>query len=1440
MPEWVRKAYVSGLRSGMTPEEIQPQIQETAKLMKDQGLEEPWIDPATAGAAGFVGGAKAAAMKGAGKLGKLARGLIGGGLAAGTDYPIGMATEALGEKYPNLAFPFALALGLASGAGLEAPLESAAVKAFRKLSKLPKFKKLPKAKQFEVSQQVMDSMRRIGMDDVKDIFMAGKRTIDDEAAYLDDLIKRETAKWDQEGAAGAVKEDPFAAAQDTGQRAAVKEQELETYEQGVGRIRQLGGLSYDNVRREFGQEGVQELRGRFGLSFVRKGGEPLDTAAQILSEESPGLGIESGDIDSLWRFLTERAKSKKQIRADAGAETFPGLPPQVRKEGPVRQPENVGPRLEGARRRDVIDLLNKSFDIPAVKGRMTLKKAAGTYHKREQMIRVKKRQDLEARLHEYGHYFDDLLDLPAKKPPEVQRLAYEGAKDKDREGFAEFVRLFALHPEDAQKAAPDYFRQFEETLAQHPEVQDVILKVRSAHQTLQSAPSVQKVMGHIFRGSETESKGLPTLNDIYTAVKDHFHPIKRAKQLAEQQGAEFRPSRDPYLLARATKGWIRKAEQFLRHGTFQIGRAGGFQKTGPAFREIMGPIEAQGLTNQLDAYLVAKRALHDDRILQGFEGVLSRSDFEQTVAELEPKFQETAEQLYKYQDELLDYVVSTGRISGALADKIRQDNLFYAPLYRVIGEGNHLRSKGLGTKNIDQLMSPVKKLKGSELDVYSPTENILYNTYAMINIAERQRVANALRHLAQQPGMGRVMFKVPPRTRVEKVREMEGVRQLMQTLDEIGEESSIRFADALGMLEEHQNAVKEILRKFRDKKWMDEHGEEGLQALMEEKGLTNRDLWELDGFVKSFYPDWKPRENEILLYRDGKPELYEVHDKEFLKAVKSIDAADINALTKVLAMPARMLRAGATTFSPEFAIRNPMRDQLIAGIQSNYGFVPGFDLFRGMFHILGQTDTWQKFNASGAAHAALVSMDRRYISKNVKELMQTPGLKDVAKNPGEVWRWVVDHVTHPLRAVQNLSEMTEEASRVAEFSRAMKKEGGLREGKGWDQQDVLFQAGYAGREVTLDFSRQGNEVAKQLNLLSAFWNARMEGLDKMVRTFKDHPMRSTTKAFLGITLPSMVNWYYHKDDPYYQELPPWRRNLFWNIVMHNDDGSLKRIISIPKPFELGVIFGSIPEAALEWAYRNDQDFAREVGKNIRDTLNLVPVPTAAIPVVEHIANKSLFFQRPIVPRHLREGASAVEATEQFRPTTSEVAKFASKAISKLPGTEGVSPAILENYVHGYTAALGRMGLETGDMLIEKLGVTDLPPEPSYGMSEIPGLRAFFSRFPTANSKSLEQFYREYNRLEKVFNTQKKKAGLRGWGVEVPPGEKLANFRTAAKALNLQRKLIDITYKDRDLKPKQKRELLNYYYMGLINTARAALKKPQIKRKEPPAIQRMQP
>lgn len=101
---------------------------------KTAGLEQPWIDPvAVAVPAGAVTGilAKRAGVKGAELAGRV---LTSAFTAGGAEYPIGMVTEKIGEKHPELAPYVNIGLGILSGVTVEHAIERAVAKKIGKVT----------------------------------------------------------------------------------------------------------------------------------------------------------------------------------------------------------------------------------------------------------------------------------------------------------------------------------------------------------------------------------------------------------------------------------------------------------------------------------------------------------------------------------------------------------------------------------------------------------------------------------------------------------------------------------------------------------------------------------------------------------------------------------------------------------------------------------------------------------------------------------------------------------------------------------------------------------------------------------------------------------------------------------------------------------------------------------------------------------------------------------------------------------------------------------------------------------------------------------------------------------------------------------------------------------------------------------------------------------
>jgi hypothetical protein len=93
---------------------------------------DPWIDPLTAFLGGATGMGKTAIARGVKLVPALGRALVSGTVGAVADVPLGAGAEKVAEKYPVLAFPFALTIGMISGMTVENAIEKSVIKALGK------------------------------------------------------------------------------------------------------------------------------------------------------------------------------------------------------------------------------------------------------------------------------------------------------------------------------------------------------------------------------------------------------------------------------------------------------------------------------------------------------------------------------------------------------------------------------------------------------------------------------------------------------------------------------------------------------------------------------------------------------------------------------------------------------------------------------------------------------------------------------------------------------------------------------------------------------------------------------------------------------------------------------------------------------------------------------------------------------------------------------------------------------------------------------------------------------------------------------------------------------------------------------------------------------------------------------------------------------------
>lgn len=508
-------------------------------------------------------------------------------------------------------------------------------------------------------------------------------------------------------------------------------------------------------------------------------------------------------------------------------------------------------------------------------------------------------------------------------------------------------------------------------------------------------------------------------------------------------------------------------------------------------------------------------------------------------------------------------------------------------------------------------------------------------------------------------------------------------------------------------------------------------------------------------------------------------------DGETFGAMQNLNREALPFLLRMANVPAKVLRIGATT-TPEFGLRNPFRDVQTAMVISRYGFKPT-DFFRGLFEALRKGEKYQEWRRAGGEQAALLSMDRSSLQDGLGRALA-----------GRVGRIDPRHIIkHPIETARIFSEWTETATRLGEHMRARRKGAGPRE------------AAFESRDL-IDFARMGPWF-RQANSIIAFFNPHMQGVNRVYRAFKENPARTTMRVTAQITIPSiLLSMHNRKNDPDWKARPDWQKNIFWMVPLGRNKKGDVRYAFLPKPFELGVLFGSVPERMVEWIADNDET----EGASIMQALGAMTpdvVPTALNPAIEVFANRSRFRDAPIVPR----------AKEGF-PAELQTTRSSGRTVRELGKKLGYSPAKLEHLVRGYTGGLGRIGLDVSDAIFNRLSPEDQDiARPTKTAADIPVLRAFTPRFPSPSSQNINDFYEMIEEDERLFRARK----------ELDLGEDKRKIFKVHAIARVYKKRLGV-WRDRALRIEaskrltgdQKREQLDDIYRKMDEIAREALAK----------------
>ena len=1012
----------------------------------------------------------------------------------------------------------------------------------------------------------------------------------------------------------------------------------------------------------------------------------------------------------------------------------------------------------------IIEFLSDYFTV-IKRGRMQMTKALGEHHTKTEVIRIQKTIGdniveggrLGVAVHEVGHNLaKNIPEFNIIKGSGISILGKEGNADLSSistkpndaalsgvygEGFAEFIRYYVINPAAVKQKMPNTYKIIDETLKnKYPHQYRGLMRARTMWNVDQKLSATKKTMSSISysdKKSSLSERAKDGLERSYKHWVDDLYPVEKLEKMVEKSGVKIDLKDKASTLMMLHRGGAGKGKAFLEWGTFGFNpysknaENGKYElvRKGKSFKEITQAIYQNGQEAEFDAYLAAKRslALYQDRaIIQPISQEVAKA----TIKEQEqkhPHFVKAQEELVKFQDAVIDYITEAGMIAKENVQQMRQMNRDYVPLFKVMESAAASGKMGKGYAN---LQSGLKKMKGSELQIISPMESIVKNTYSLIQAADANSAMQALANMATlSPEIAGQIF--------------EEVKTPMTKA------ASVKLSD-LGIV----SAEKTIGDGF----------------------VTDFDV---DQTINLFRPLFRDDSGQVVsVMIKGKPKFFQVSDPAIYKAITQMSESDANIVTKILTTPASLLRAGAT-LTPDFVFRNPVRDQFSAFVYSKTGFIPVVDSARGLASVAAKDNDYWMWQISGGAYATLVSVDRSYIRDETRKVLKTKPLR--AKL----------NIVNGLREV---SELMEETTRMGEYKKAIKDRKGL-----FVKNQAMhpLEAAIASKEITLNFSRRG-DYGKSVNSVVAFFNAGVQDIDKMVRELKTHPVRTTTKATLAITLPAILLFLANRDEEWYKEIPTWQKDLFFIFKINN------QIVRIPKPFLLGTVFSTLPERALGELLDDESRNMKGVGGYLTSAL---PdwIPTGIKPLVEVVTNFDMFGNRPIVPR----AEEYFDKSEQYGSYTSETAKI----LNKLTGNK-MSPREWDQLIKGYFAGLGQYAVQTADTLMDRLGIVDRPDKPKGSTRNIPVIKGFTIDEPRGgSSQSVTNFYEASRRATKAETTYNKMIdeGRTKEAMEYkkshPEMDLATQYRTIQQSLSDLKNASEKARTSKTLSPKEKSDII---------------------------------
>ena len=396
-------------------------------------------------------------------------------------------------------------------------------------------------------------------------------------------------------------------------------------------------------------------------------------------------------------------------------------------------------------------------------------------------------------------------------------------------------------------------------------------------------------------------------------------------------------------------------------------------------------------------------------------------------------------------------------------------------------------------------------------------------------------------------------------------------------------------------------------------------------------------------------------------------------------------ATQLPAAFKLMGVPARMLRHFIVR-NPVYAFRQVFRDSVANFLMTGANSKPVLDPMKEMVQMVrGKSNMEEQLQQRGIVGGQVLTGDIEDRAAILKQL-----------GSGKLG-WQTAMAKLDFMAMQ-----ADAASRAAAY-------------KSFREQGLSDMEATLAALETMNFNRRGiSPTVHALGTMIPFMNAQIQGLDVLYRAARGKMpfnerleiqrkfiTRGAMIAAATLAYASMMG-----DDDDYKNASADERYNNWFIPLPSGDK-----VKVPIPFEPGYLFKSLPEAVYNVASGND-DARNVLDAFVQMGLNTMPgvIPQGVKPLIEAALNRNFFTGREIEDQRMQ----GLKMGERYGDRTTDIAKALGGSF-EIAGREiGVSPAMIEHLVRGYTGSLGMAILGLGNAL-----VPDQVEKPTMKLSETP-------------------------------------------------------------------------------------------------------------------------